>query len=176
MNIRKIRVIPRGFKEYPAKKEISEAFSSVNRGELFMRLYSLVGKPDDNLDYLLRFDKYAVLISKDGDDRLWVSPAMNQLAEKRRVKTINVMARRANLDNVAFITDEPVKLFFVVNQKNNILLDKVKTYKSEKEIKDSFLEYIGDSGKEKIYGSMTQYIPEVNEALKELVETINNTL
>lgn len=174
MNIRKIRVIPRGFKEYPAGKEIAEAFQTVNRGELFMRLYAIVGKPDDNLDYLLKFDKYVILFSKNGSDRLWVSPAMNQLAEKRRTKTINVMARRANLDNVPFMIEEPFKLYFVVSHKNTLLLDKVKTFKSEKEIKDEFLEYIGEAGKEKIYGSLTQYIPEVKDAMNEFVKTIND--
>lgn len=169
--IRKIRVIPRGYKEIPF--DVADALKEVNRGELFMRLYQLVGKPDDNLSYLLKYDRVVINVSgNEKEDKLWVSPALSQMAEKRRTKTINVMARRANVDGIPFLIDEPFKLYFIVNQKNTILLEKDRQTKSDEEIKKGFLDYVGEAGREKIHGQISQYLPEVNDILKEFTNEI----
>ena len=169
--IRKIRVIPRGYKEILF--DVADALKDINRGELFMRLYQLVGKPDDSLSYLLKFDRVVINVSgNEKEDKLWVSPALSQMAEKRRTKTINVMARRANVDGIPFLIDEPFKLYFIVNQKNTTLLEKDRQTKSDEEIKKGFLDYVGEAGREKIHGQISQYLPEVNDILKKFTNEI----
>ena len=169
MKIKKIRVIPRGFKEIPYK----DILPDINRGELFMKLYSIVGKPDKDNNYLLKLDTMVVFLSFTDreSDKVWVSPALMQNAKKRRSKTINLLARMATLDNVPFLIDEPFIPYFVVREKNDRLLDEARQTMSDEEIKNAFYDYIGKQ-RDKIDGCITQYLPEVPEILTEFTNII----
>lgn len=176
MNIRKIRVVPRGYKEIPAEELLVGAFGGVSRGDVFMNIYTRVGKPDDSMGYLLKTDNFVLYLSYDNptNDKLYASAAVLLDAEKRRVKTINMIVRKANSDGVAYVPKDDMKLYFIVNSKNSVLLDKARKSMSDKAIEECFMEYIGNNGKEKIDGTITQYVVEAKDMLNNFVNEFGN--
>ena len=155
-------------------KDFVHEHNGKNPAEWFMALYNRFGNPQDGgvWSYLLRHNNVVMKVTATDKDTMdydvWVSPGFVLDAKRKRVKAMNVIARRLNEKKVVFKPEEgDDDLYYAIRRKNNELM--AKKALSDKEIKAAMDAALTKEEKTAIYGGLGQYMEPVKE---EIVGTI----
>ena len=172
--IMKVRTIPRGYVGMSELKGFVHEHNGKRPAEWFMALYGKFGNPQDGglWSYLLRHNNILLKVTaKDAetmDYDVWVSPGFVLEARRKRVKAINVIARRLNEKNIIFQTEnDNNSLYYVIKQKNSELL--AKKNMSASDISSAMDSAMTEEEKYALRGPISQYM---DDAKKEIVGTI----
>ena len=172
--IMKVRTIPRGYVGMDDLKGFVHEHNGKKPAEWFMGLYGKFGNPQNGgmWSYLLRHNNILLKVTaKDADTMdydVWVSPGFVLEAKRKRVKAINVIARRLNEKNIIFQTkNDDNSLYYVIKQKNSELL--AKRDMSASEIADAMDAAMTDKERYALNGPICQYM---DGAKEEIVNTI----
>lgn len=178
--VMKIRVIPRGFTKVDGLIDyVKEVASPYSPADFFMGLYKKYGNPSnkDDLSYMLRHNNVVLRILTEDKTMLsfevWVSSGHVQDAKRKRIKAVNVIARRLNEKNVAFVApnDMANNLYFAVRTKNDELLKKDNDIKvSEEKMKDALSEQESLA----VYGELHLFMDDAKVELKNFIMGIVN--
>ena len=177
--IMKVRTIPRGYVGMEELKCFVHEKNGKKPAEWFMALYGKFGNPQDAKDsglwsYLLRHNNVVMKVTATDKDTMdydvWVAPGFVLGAKRKRVKAMNVIARRMNEKDIVFLPEDGEdSLYYPIRMKNAELMAKNKNI-SIKGIQDAMQSEMTDKEKDVVYGSITMFMDDVKE---EIVNTIN---
>ena len=178
--VMKIRVIPRGFEKIDGLvdfvKKVADPYSPA---DFFMGLYKKYGNPTDKgiFSYMLRHNNVVLRILAEDKTKLsfevWVSSGHVQDAKRKRVKAVNVVARRLNENNVAFVAPDDManNLYFAVRAKNDELLKKEDSIETAKE---KMKKALSEQELVIVYGGLHLFMDEAQNELKNFITDIVN--
>lgn len=181
MKLNKIRVIPKGFTpvdDEMLNEEIGTMAQDHSVGDFFLGLYGRFGNPLDGgiYSYMIRSGN-VVLSIKAKDSKtihfgVYVSPGLILDAKRKKTKAVNVIARRLNREGVVFVPDKEVSdsLYFAVKKKNSELIDKLSL--SSDEVTERMDNALTDGERYVLHGGISQFIPEVEGTIREMINTI----
>lgn len=172
--IMKVRTIPRGYVGMDELKPFVHEKNGKQPAEWFMALYGKFGNPQEGgiWSYLLRHNNIVMKVTATDKDTLdydvWVAPSFVLDAKRKRVKVMNIIARRLNENKVVFLPkDNDGNLYYAVRRKNKELMDKQQL--SRKGIEKAMDAAMTDKEKTALYGGLGQYM---DNAKEEIVRTI----
>lgn len=170
----KVRTIPRGYVQVDELSGFVRECGDRTPAEWFMRLYGKFGNPQDGgiWSYLLRHNNIVLRITAinrdDMDYSVWVAPSFVRDAKRKRVKVMNVIARRLNDNDVVFLPDEGEKeLYYVIRRKNAALMSKKAM--SAEAVREAMDAFMTDDERNALYGSLTQYMDDVKKEIAGIV-------
>ncbi len=144
-------------------------------GEWFLKLFELFGNPKKEFRYILKYRDVVYDITKDKID-CYISPKMKLIAERKKVKVINLIARAENDKGEIFFPFEKLydKLFFIVRRKNDILYQRYVSVPTNtlSALRKRSRESIGEKGMEVINAPIADFLPELDTITNEMIETI----
>ena len=174
--IRKVRVVPPKYRLLDKGSVFFGISGNMSPSDVFYGLYRAFGRPEDKdgLSYIMRYEN-VVFEFCFGDDlkaNVYIAPMLDQIAMKRRMRILNIIARKCNEENVVFMPLMDEKLYFAVGKKNAALYEKQKAEFSDEELRKRFFAHIGDDGVEKVTGSLAQYSPESEAIMREFIRLL----
>lgn len=173
--IMKVRTIPRGYVAMDDLAEVIREKCCKTAAEWFMSLYAKFGNPQEGgiWSYLLRHNGIVIKITAEDNENVsynvWVASGFVLNAKRKRVKAVNVIARRMNEKDIPFVTDEGEKgLYYPIKKKNEELLRKISVEEAKKTVNDTLTR----EERGVLYGSLCQFMDDVKEEIDRTVKEI----
>lgn len=175
--IKRLRVVPPKYILVDEGQVFDTMLGGVTMAEVFLALYKRFGKAEGDTAvpfYVIRMGD--VVFNLCFSDKLvvstYIAPILNQIAEKKRIKVLNILARKVNEENIVFMPSNEVKLYFTIDKKNKALYERQKTEFSDNELQKRFYGHIGTEGERMLHGAKIQYVPEVEAVMRDFVSIL----
>ena len=168
--IMKVRTVPRGYVERSDLKGFVHEHNGKTPAEWFMALYGKFGNPQEGglWSYLLRHNnvllKVTAIDNSTMDYDVWVSPGVMQNAIRRRIKVVNVIARRLNENDVVFLPSDGDELYYAIRKKNEELQER-QPERTAEETFSIMKDAMTDEERKAVYGSVSQYMDGAKEEI-----------
>lgn len=170
-NIRKTGVIPAKYTLIPDCGAVfKEVLNGMEKGDIFMRLFDMVGAPETKGVFKIRYDNMVFVIEftdSGVDYKGYMSPNTTLMAKRRMVKTINVIARELNEGDIPFMADSDC-LYYAVKVKNDRLV------KATKNAEEVFRKAVKEKEKWLEFGIW--YCIEAETAIREICNVIKEKI
>lgn len=183
MEMRKVRSIPRGYVAVDGE-ELCRVMRTIHLPEVadaFLSLYGKFGNPAKGgiFTYMLSYRGVILKVSAESREKieyhLWISGGYKQAAERKRIKVMNVIARKVHSKGRVFIVNRelPEYLYSSTKKDNERLYEKLSVEYNDYMIESLMRESLTDAERQAVYEGILQFVPEVENVLREIFNFLN---